>query len=67
MSICLTLGVNIPASTTEIQPVLSSQCTVGAPLWITKDSMYLCTALVFLTELYMHLISPSVESGAQAG
>ena len=29
---CLTLGVTLLASTTEIQLVLSSQCTVGSPV-----------------------------------
>ena len=37
----LTLGVTPLASTTEIQLVLSYQCTVGAPVWIAKASMYL--------------------------
>ena len=64
---CLTLGVTLLASTQEIQLVLSSQFTVGAPLWSSKASMYLWITLVFLTDLYMHLISPSVESDAIAG
>ena len=64
---CLTLGVTILASTTEIQLVLYSQCTVGAPVWSDKASMYLQVNLVFLTALYVHLISPSVESDAIAG
>ena len=57
---CLTLEVTILASTTEIQPVLSTQCTVGATVWSAKYSVYLQITLVFLTSLYMHLISPSV-------
>ena len=66
MSIYLTLGVTTLASTTEMQLVLSYQCTFGAPVWIDKTSMYLQTALVFLTALYMRLISPSVNSEAVA-
>ena len=62
MSICLTLVVTTLASTIEIRLVLSYQCTVGAPVWIHKDSMYLWTALVFLPALHMHIISPSVDS-----
>ena len=64
---CLTLGVTILSSTTETKLVLSSQCTVGAPVWSAKSSMYLRITLVFLTALYMHLIYPSVESDAIAG
>ena len=64
---CLTLGLIFLASTTEIQLVLSSQFNVGSPLWIDKASMYLRVTLVFLTDLYMHLISPSVESEAIDG
>ena len=41
ISICLNLGVTILVSTTEIQLVLSSQCTVGAPVYSAKASMYL--------------------------
>ena len=63
---CLTIGVTILASTTEIQLVLSSQCTLGAPVWSAKASMHLRITLVFLTALYMHLISPSVESDSIA-
>ena len=37
---------------------------VGAPVWSSKASMYLRITLVFLTDLYMHLIFPSVESEA---
>ena len=58
---CLTLGVTLLASTIEIQLVLSSQCTVGAHVWSTKASMYLRITLVFLTDLYMYQISPSVD------
>ena len=67
MSMCLTLGVTILASTTEIQLVLSSQCTVYAPVRSDKAYMYICIALVFLKDLYMHLISPSVDSEDIAG
>ena len=35
----LTLGVALLASTTEIQLVLYSQFTVGAPVWSAKASM----------------------------
>ena len=59
---CLTIEVNILASTTEIKLVLYSQCTVGEPVWIDKASMYLRITLVLFTALYMHLIYPSVES-----
>ena len=31
----LTIGVTVLDQTTEIQLVLSSQCTVGTPLWIS--------------------------------
>ena len=62
ISICLTIGVTILASITEIQLALYSRCTVSAPVWITGASVYLHITLVFLTALYMHLISPSVES-----
>ena len=58
---CLTLGVTILDSTIEIQLVLSYQCTVGAPVWSVKFPMYIQIAIVFLTDFYMHLISPSVE------
>ena len=67
ISICLTLGVTILASTTEIQLVLSSQCTVSAPVYSAKASMYLRITLGFFTSLYMHLISPSVKSDAISG
>ena len=63
---CLTLGVILLASTAEIQLVLYSQCTLGAHVCSAKASMYLQTTLVFLIDLYMHLISPSVESYAIA-
>ena len=63
---CLTLGVTILASTTEIQLVVYSQCTLGAPVWSAKYSMYIQINLVLFTALYMHLISPSVESYAIA-
>ena len=61
---CLTLGVTILDSTTEIQLVLSSQCTVCAPLCSAKDSMYLRITLVFLTAFNINLIYTSVESDA---
>ena len=64
---CLTLGVTILASTTDIKIALYYQCTVGAPVWSDKTSMYLWTTLVFLTYLSMHLISPPVESDYIAG
>ena len=64
---CLTLGVTILTSTTEIQLVLSSQCTVGSPVWSAKASMYLRINLVFLTAFYMHLIYPSMDSDAIYG
>ena len=54
---CLTLGVTLLASTTEIKLVLSSQCTVCAPVRSAKASMYLRITLVLFTALYMHLIS----------
>ena len=57
---CLTLGVTILDSTTEIQLVLSYQCTVSAPVLSAKDTMYLCIYLSFLKSFYMHLIYPSV-------
>ena len=64
---CLNLGVTLLASKTEIQLVLSFQYNVGAPVWSDKASMDLRTTLVFLTALYMHLISTSVESDSIAG
>ena len=64
---CLTTGVTILSSTIELELVLSSQCTVAVTVWSSKDSMYLQIDLVFLTALYMHLISPSVESEDIAG
>ena len=64
--ICLTLGVNILALKKKKQLMLSHQCIVGASLWSAKDSMYLWIDLFFLAELYMHIISPSVESEARS-
>ena len=64
---CSTLGVTRLASTAEIQRLMSSWCTSGAPVWDAKAYMYLQTALVFLTALYMHIISPSVKSEAISG
>ena len=66
MSTCLTLGVTLLASTTEIKLVLSYQFTAGAPVWSAKASVYLLIALVLLTELYIYLFSPSSESEAIA-
>ena len=54
----LTLGVNILASTTEIQLLLSFKCTVGETVWISKAPVYLCICLILFTEFYMHLIFP---------
>ena len=64
---CLTLGVTLLASTKEIKLVLSSQCSVGAPVWSAIAYMYLQKNLVILTALYMNRIYPSVESDAIAG
>ena len=64
---CLTLGVIILDSTTEIQLVLYYQCTVGAPVCSAKASMYLWINLVLFIALYMNLISPTVESDYTAG
>ena len=58
----LTLGVTILSSISEIQLLLYSQCSVGAPVGIAKASMYLRMALVLLAVLCLNLISPSVES-----
>ena len=63
----LNLVVTILVLTIEIKLVLSYQYNVGAPVWSAKDSMYLRINLVFFTDLYMHLIYPSVESDAIAG
>ena len=67
ISMCFTLGVTLLASTTRIQRVLSYQCTVVAPVWSAKYSMYIRITLIFLTALYMYLIPPSVGSKAIAG
>ena len=64
---CLNIGVNILYSTTDIQLVLFSQCTVVAPLWSAKASTCLRIKLFFLTVLYMHIIYPSLESDAIVG
>ena len=64
---CLTIVVTILASTTEIKLVLSYQCTFVAPVWIAKAYMYLRVNLFFLAALYMHLISPPMESDAIYG
>ena len=61
---CLTIQLILFASTTEIQLLLSSQFTVGAPVCIAKYSMYLRITSIFFTVLYMYLISPSVELDA---
>ena len=60
LSICLTLGVTILDSTTEMQLVLSSLCNVGAPVWSAKYSMWRQIALGIFTDLYMPLISQAV-------
>ena len=62
ISMCLTLGVTILASTIEIKLVLSYQCTVGSLVWRTKDSVYFWIALVLLIDLYMYQIFPYMES-----
>ena len=67
MSICLTQGVTLLASTTEIKLVLSYQFNVGAPVWRDKASIYLLIALFFLIDLQMYLIYSQVESGATSG
>ena len=59
---CLNIGGSILFSKKEIQIVLYSQCTVGAPLLSAKDSVYFQIALVFFTDFYMHITSPEVES-----
>ena len=64
---CLTLGVTLLASTTDIQLVLYSKCTIGASVWSDNYPMYLRITFVLLTYLYMHLIYPSVNSDAIAG
>ena len=64
---CLTLGVTILASTIEIQILLSSQFTFGAPVCSAKSSMHPRITLVSLTALYMYLIYLSVESEVIAG
>ena len=64
---CLTLGVTLLASTIEIKLVLSYECTVGLLVWSAKASMYLRINLVFLTALYMYLISSSVELESISG
>ena len=61
------LGVTALASTTGMQLVLSSQFIVGALVCSAKASVYFQITLFFFTDLYMHLISPSVESDAIAG
>ena len=66
ISMCLTIGVTILASTTEIQLVLYYQCTVVLSVWSAKDSIYLRITFVFLTALYMHLIYPPVDSDSIA-
>ena len=53
---CLTLGVTILYSTTEIKLVLSYQGTVGAPEWSARASIYLRITSVLLTAFYLHLI-----------
>ena len=67
ISMCLTLGVTLLASTKDIQLVISYQCTVGAPMWSAKASTYHRINLFLLTALYMHLIFSLVESDYIAG
>ena len=64
---CLTLGITLLASTTEIQLVLYYKCTVGAKVWSAKASMYIRINFVLFTALYMHLIYTSVDSDSIAG
>ena len=64
---CLTLGLTILASTTEIQRVLYSQYTVGSIVLSAKVSMYRRIALVLCTYLYLHLISSPVDSEVTPG
>ena len=45
----LSIGVNILSSTTEIQLVLYSQCTVGAPVCSDRSYVYIQITLVSLT------------------
>ena len=66
MSIYLTLGSTILASTTEIQLVLFSQCIFGAPVCSARVSVYLWIYLAFLIALYKHIIYLSVYSDAIA-
>ena len=58
---CLGIGETILASIREIKIHLSSQCNVGAPVWNSKASMYLHTALVFLDRLLHAFNSQPVE------
>ena len=62
MSMYLTLGVNILASTTEIQLLLPSKCTFDETVCSAKAPMYLHISLVLFTAFYMHVIYPSVDS-----
>ena len=63
----LTLRLTLIVSRTKMQLVFYSRCNIGAPVWSAKDSIYLGMALVFLKALYMHIISPSVDSEDTAG
>ena len=67
MPMCLTLGVTILDSTTDILRVLYLQYTVGAPVLIAKASMYFNIGVVLLIAFCMHLIYSSVELEARAG
>ena len=67
ISMCLTLGVTLLYSTTEIKLVFYSQFNVGASVWSYRASMYLQNTLFLFTALYMYLIYPSVDSEAIAG
>ena len=66
-SVCLTPGVTILASTTEIKLFLSYKYNVVAPLWSANASINCRTALVFLTDLYMHIIFILADSEDTAG
>ena len=61
MELFLYIVATILASIKQIQLMLSSQYTVGAPVWSAKDSMYIRITLFFLTALYMHIIYPYVQ------
>ena len=64
---CLTIGVTILASTTEIKIVLYYQFNVCTPVWSSKASMYLHIHLFLLTALHMNLIYISEEPEDKSG